>query len=161
MPPLSAPTTAANSPLLLPAVYNNAPRPLLSNSHHTSFFTPPSSPFASFQRKRVLMPTTRRSFDSTSPKPAFMKTPTNKFSRSRSGSTSLQSSPEPTAFLAHDAAWAGAFCPKFEIVEEQIEMEGYQMYAVEKWQVNVMFCSCRLFCYYLLGLWIAHVQLPS
>lgn len=66
-----------------------------------------------------------------------MKPSASKFVRSRSESNNFPSSPDPSAALAYGADWVG-FTSKFEVVEDQVEMEGYQVYAVEKWQVHIV-----------------------
>lgn len=60
----------------------------------------------------------------------------SKLIRSRSGSTSLQSSPDPSTVAEYAGElWLGQKC-RFDIVEEQIELAGYQLYVVEKWIVE-------------------------
>lgn len=57
-----------------------------------------------------------------------------RLSRSRAGSVvqSLQPSPDLSAGPQASFDWIGGGC-RFEVVEDQIELEGYQIYAVEKW----------------------------
>ena len=57
-------------------------------------------------------------------------------SRSRAGSVvaSLQPSPDLSAGPSVSVDWIGSGA-RFEVVEEQLELEGYQIYAVEKWCV--------------------------
>lgn len=86
-------------------------------------------------RKRLLIPTVRRPSDGNSPK--FASKPTSRLARSTSGSASYHSSPDPGAtqrpLTSVGKEWIGADC-RFEVLEE-FELEGYQIYAVEKWCV--------------------------
>lgn len=87
------------------------------------------------------MPTIRRISESGSPKPSFMKPSATKFGRSRSGSASANSPPDSGAGHTCASDLLSLNC-KLEIVEDPIEMEGYQIYAVEKWQVNrCLYCQ--------------------
>ena len=67
--------------------------------------------------------------------PLSAKASPARLGRSRAGSlaTSTQNTPDlgltPPLILVD---WIGDGC-RFEVVEEQIELEGYQIYAVEKW----------------------------
>ncbi|PSR72914.1 hypothetical protein PHLCEN_2v11217 [Hermanssonia centrifuga] len=89
---------------------------------------------------RLLMPTVRpprpTTSSVTSPVSRLSSTRSSpaKLSRSRAGSlaASLQPSPDLNAAPTVTIDWIGGGC-QFEIVEEQIELEGYQIYAVEKW----------------------------
>ncbi|KAI0320823.1 hypothetical protein OF83DRAFT_1102938 [Amylostereum chailletii] len=103
------------------------PTPALG--HHT----PPSNP--SPPSKLILMPTVRI----PRPPPGGPSSPTKsprlrpappKISRARSGSIAGTPEPPPTADVGID--WFGRPC-KFEIVQDQLEIAGYQIYAVEKW----------------------------
>ncbi|KAA1466389.1 hypothetical protein DENSPDRAFT_831206 [Dentipellis sp. KUC8613] len=103
----------------------------------TPFLTIPSSGAP----LRLLMPTVRlpRSPSSTPgspvspPKSPKIKQPATKLMRSRSASTSTHVSPEiPCTPKSVGLQWFGKTC-KFEIVQDQLEVEGYQLYAVEKW----------------------------
>ena len=137
-----------------PRMQHSASTPVSSASsptHHyisrasTSQTTSPylSPPFGGFTlpqylgvaRRRLLIPTVRRSGDANSPKPSSR--PVSRVMRSTSGSTSHHSSPDPGAtprpLTWAGKEWIGVDC-KFEIVEE-FELEGYQIYAVEKWCV--------------------------
>lgn len=113
-----------------------------TSSLHTPppYLSPQPSGFATPQylgvtHKRLLIPTVRRSSDGNSPKAASK--PTSKLVRSTSGSTSYHSSPDPGATTRPltwaGKEWIGVDC-RFEILEE-LELEGYQIYAVEKWYV--------------------------
>ncbi|KAJ3527194.1 hypothetical protein NM688_g8160 [Phlebia brevispora] len=68
---------------------------------------------------------------------AHLRSSPVKPSRSRAGSVvaSLQPSPELSTTQTVFSDWIGSGC-RFEVVEEQIELEGYQIYAVEKWVVE-------------------------
>lgn len=99
--------------------------------------------------RRLLMPTVRatRSSSNNSPRtnvPA--KPPTAKLSRSRAGSTVALTQPSPDlserSVTIGYTDWIGGG-RKFEVVEDQIELEGFQIYAVEKWFVRM--CSRRRF----------------
>lgn len=82
------------------------------------------------------MPTVRSTKQSMgSPKIPYSKASPSKMSRSRAGSVSNPSflsdlSDKSTSTSTPN--WIGGG-RKFEIVEEQIELTGYQIYAVEKW----------------------------
>ncbi len=114
------------------------PREMLSPAlsyNGTPFLTIPSSGVP----LRLLMPTVRlpRSPSSTPgspvspPKSPKVKQPAAKLMRSRSASTHV--SPElPCTPKGIGLQWFGKTC-KFEIVQDQLEIEGYQLYAVEKW----------------------------
>ncbi|KAI0765510.1 hypothetical protein BC629DRAFT_1596637 [Irpex lacteus] len=87
---------------------------------------------------RLLMPTTRE----TRPSHTFILPKSSKFSpskhsRSRAGSLvhTVPPSPDPNASPPTSVDWVGGGC-RFEVVEEQIELWGYQIYAVEKWVVD-------------------------
>jgi len=130
----NTPAPPANSPN-----HHNVSRSLLSQTT-APYLSPPTSGFSVQQylgatRKRLLVPTVRRSGDGCSPKPASR--PVSKLMRSTSGSTSHHSSPDPGAAPRQvtwaGKEWIGVDC-KFEVVEE-LELEGYQIYAVEKWCV--------------------------
>lgn len=127
--------------------------PLVSRSHshltvstthssRTAPSTPVDSPSASpghangTQPRRLLMPTVRPTKQTMgSPKIPHSKASPSKMTRSRAGSGSNPSflsdlSDKSTSISVPD--WVGGG-RKFEIVEEQIELTGYQIYAVEKW----------------------------
>ncbi|KAI0084175.1 hypothetical protein BDY19DRAFT_898854 [Irpex rosettiformis] len=87
---------------------------------------------------RLLMPTVRQA----RPSPACILPKTTRFSpsknpRSRAGSLvhTVPPSPDPNASPAPLVDWIGGGL-RFEVVEEQIELSGYQIYAVEKWVVD-------------------------
>ncbi|EPT03801.1 hypothetical protein FOMPIDRAFT_1028638 [Fomitopsis schrenkii] len=130
--------------------------PLVSRSHshltvstthssRTAPSTPVDSPSASpghangTQPRRLLMPTVRPTKQTMgSPKIPHSKASPSKMTRSRAGSGSNPSflsdlSDKSTSISVPD--WVGGG-RKFEIVEEQIELTGYQIYAVEKWVVE-------------------------
>ncbi|PIL37169.1 hypothetical protein GSI_00861 [Ganoderma sinense ZZ0214-1] len=101
----------------------------------TPYFTPHvSSVNVGTARRRLLMPTVR------SVKPVSSRTPNSKPSpsrlgRNRAGSLSATVTNEPqerTTVGASDWLPSGE---RFEVVEEQLELEGFQIYAVEKWVV--------------------------
>ena len=136
--PASTPASPANSPS-----HHNVSRTLLLQTT-TPYLSPPTSGFSVPQylgvtRKRLLVPTVRRPGDGCSPKPASR--PVSKLMRSTSGSTTHHSSPDPGAAPRQvtwaGKEWIGVDC-RFEVVEE-LELEGYQIYAVEKWYVAPWF----------------------
>ncbi|KAF9646031.1 hypothetical protein BDM02DRAFT_3148177 [Thelephora ganbajun] len=133
--PTSTPVSPANSPN-----YHNVSRISISQTA-SPYLSPQSSGFIMPQylgitRKRLLIPTVRRSSDGNSPK--FVSKPASRVARSTSGSTSYHSSPDPGAsprpVTWAGKEWIGVDC-RFELLEE-LELEGYQIYAVEKWVVE-------------------------
>lgn len=90
-------------------------------------------------RKRLLIPSVRRPNDGNSPKLASKSA--SRVARTTSGSPSHHSSPDPGAtqrpLTSVGKEWIGVGC-KFEILAE-LELEGYQIYAVEKWCVVLWF----------------------
>jgi hypothetical protein len=92
-------------------------------------------PYLGVTRRRLLIPTVRRSSDGNSPK--FGSKPASRLARSTSGSASHHSSPDPGSIQRPPTLvgkeWIGAEC-RFEVLEE-FELDGYQIYAVEKWFV--------------------------
>ena len=60
--------------------------------------------------------------------------PSSKLGRSRAGSLP-QAVAQPPEVSEHGqpAEWLPVGGEKFEFVEEQLELEGFQIYAVEKW----------------------------
>ena len=139
--PASTPTSLANSP----SQYNLSRTSVLQTT--SPYLSPQSSGFTIPQylgvtRKRLLIPTVRRSSDGNSPRIASRSA--SRIARSTSGSTSHHSSPDPGATPARPLTWTGkewigVDC-RFEILEE-LELEGYQIYAVEKWCVAPWFLS--------------------
>ncbi|KAH9938141.1 uncharacterized protein B0H18DRAFT_1099992 [Fomitopsis serialis] len=89
--------------------------------------------------RRLLMPTVRSAKPTMgSPKIPPYKASPSKMSRSRAGSVSNPSFLSDQSDKSATAAmpdWIGGG-RRFEIVEEQIELAGYQIYAVEKWVVE-------------------------
>jgi hypothetical protein len=115
-----------------------SPSPYLSPQ--TSGFAPQ---YLGATRKRLLIPTVRRPTDGNSPRLASK--PASRVARSTSGSPSHHSSPDPGAtqrpLTSVGKEWFGVDC-RFEILEE-LELEGYQIYAVEKWCVDPRFLPTR------------------
>lgn len=107
---------------------SQTPSPYLSPQ--TSGFTPQ---YLGVARKRLLIPTVRRPSDGNSPR--FASKSASRVTRSTSCSPSHHSSPDPGAtqrpLSSVGKEWIGVGC-RFEILEE-LELEGYQIYAVEKW----------------------------
>lgn len=71
-----------------------------------------------------------------SPRPPSVKPVPSKLGRSRAGSLSTAVYPD-----AYERSIVGAADwlvggERFEVVEEQLELEGFQLYAVEKWYAS-------------------------
>lgn len=132
------------SPLLPPFV----PRPSMSrhstansaaHPHSRSNGLTSQSPATVAARHafRLLMPTVRPTRPlNTSPasRTSSAKLSPAKHSRSRAGSLapSSQPSPDPSFLASVSIDWIGDG-RRFEVVEDQLEVEGFQLYAVEKW----------------------------
>lgn len=119
--PHSVPTSPLHHPL--PSSNVHAPMPQINTN-----------------KMRLLMPTVRPTRSNilsplvSAPKsPRLKPTTSNKSHRTRSGSNSAELSP-PANPADLGSIWIGKQC-RFEIVKEQLEIHGYQMYAVEKWWV--------------------------
>lgn len=128
------------SPLLPPFV----PRPAMSrHSTNPSHVNPQnraaalSADITHSHAYKLLLPTVRPTRLSN-PSPAFKvssaKLSPAKPSRSRAGSQgpSLQPSPDPSFLATASVDWIGGG-RRFEVVEDQLELAGFQLYAVEKW----------------------------
>ncbi|KAH8105824.1 hypothetical protein BXZ70DRAFT_966334, partial [Cristinia sonorae] len=116
----------------------------LPSSSTTPFFlTPQPSSLNVSGPRRLLMPTVRHPRPThttalSSPKGSSQKSPqSSRLSRSRASSVSpsVPTSPDPSSLPVNDD-WIGGGCT-FEVVQDNIELEGYQLYAVEKWCVVV------------------------
>ncbi|KAI0053522.1 hypothetical protein FA95DRAFT_1600673 [Auriscalpium vulgare] len=127
-------TSVPATPLVQPT--HNAHRSP-ATSLQTSLLSPPSS-----FHKRLLMPTVRppRSPSRSTPaspvltaKSPRIKPTTSKRIRSRSASSST-ASPDFSAAKDLTLEWFGR-ASKFDIVHDTLELEGFQIYAVEKWYV--------------------------
>ncbi|KAI0650708.1 hypothetical protein C8Q79DRAFT_923901 [Trametes meyenii] len=139
---------APTMPALLPSSSPPSPRPRpaasrAQTSASANSLTIPSMPFYTPQvssvnvaaRRRILLPTVRQIRPSgTSPR-FPVKPSTAKGGRSRAGSVSVTLSPEISERVASGAADWLPGGEKFEVVDEQLELEGFQIYAVEKWVV--------------------------
>lgn len=156
--PASSPET---SPLIpsAPPLWAIPNRPVASraNSHARSISqslaspvpTPPylmsqGSASSVAQPWRLLMPTVRPPRNYTA-HIASLKTPVSakaspaRLGRSRAGSlaASVQNTPDVCPSSPPTPVdWIGGGC-RFEVVEDQLELEGYQIYAVEKWYVSI------------------------
>jgi hypothetical protein len=154
------PTMAHNRSLSNP--YFPSSSALLSQP--TTATTTPTANTNALLRQPLLMPTVRLAFlpptpqsqipDASPPQQPLaahrsprLKPTTAKLIRSRSGSASASDPvfadanvpPLPVPSLGDvGLEWIGIPC-KFEVVQEQLEIEGYQMYAVEKWCVGFVF----------------------
>lgn len=111
-----------------------------SQQHRTPFLTPRSVNANAAQSPhslRLLMPTVRPARQSPHASPTYRMSPfkasPSRAGRSRAGSIaqSLQPSPDPSASSQVAVDWVGGRC-RFEVVEDTLELEGYQLYAVEK-----------------------------
>lgn len=150
VPTSSSPSSAEGSisPLLPAFVPNIASlRPSMSRhstthsipvpSSRTPFLTPSMTNSIPACGMKLLMPTVRQArmapTISLSRIPSAKSSPA-KPSRSRAGSIVVTPQPSPDLSAAQTISvdWIGGSC-RFEVVEEQIELEGYQIYAVEKW----------------------------
>ena len=112
-----------------------------SNQHRSPFLTPRTANLNMTQSPyslRLLMPTVRPTSPSPHASPcgrlASSKSSPVKIGRSRAGSVAQtpQPSPDPSASPQVTVDWVGGGC-RFQVVEETVELEGYQLYAVEKW----------------------------
>ena len=120
-------------------------------------------------RLRLLMPTVRpphihdpssvlplpQTATTTPRSPRLRPTPTNRLIRSRSGSASdpvpVAAAVPPTPMPADTGSeWLGVPY-KFEIVQEELQIDGYQMYAVEKWYFPAIYMNSRSFIYWGTG----------
>lgn len=96
------------------------------------------SAMESSPRLRLLMPRVRHAQATPLiPRSPRLRPTTSKLIRSRSGSTSHTSEDPITVSSDVGSDWLG-FPSRFEIVQEQLQIDGYQMYAVEKWY------ACRI-----------------
>lgn len=132
------------SPLLPPFVPRSPMSRNQSVNHHAHSGASPSQTLnADITRPhalRLLLPTVRSTRASASPasRPASTKLSPAKHPRSRTGSAaqSLHPSPDPSNQASTCVDWVGGG-RRFEVVEDQFELEGFQLYAVEKWWVFV------------------------
>ncbi|KAI0771647.1 hypothetical protein BD413DRAFT_625156 [Trametes elegans] len=136
--PALSPSPSPPSPRARPAA-SRAQTSVSANSltiPSTPFYTPQVSSVNVNVPKRLLLPTVRPRSRSPGASPRFpSKAPSTKAGRSRAGSLSVNVSPE---LQERPSLGASDWLPggdKFEIVEEQLELEGFQIYAVEKWVV--------------------------
>ncbi|KAH9951569.1 hypothetical protein B0H21DRAFT_716557 [Amylocystis lapponica] len=147
----SSRTKSTTHPVPTPANLPSPPTVLRSRSHsaqsqslslpHTPLYSPQVSSTNVFQiasPKRLLMPMVR-SARPGSPRISSSKPSSAKAPRSRAGSSSTTAlaSTEIPERVSPPAIpdWIGGG-RKFEVVEEHLELEGYQIYAVEKWVVE-------------------------
>ncbi|KAF8463766.1 hypothetical protein JB92DRAFT_3150290 [Gautieria morchelliformis] len=113
--PLSSPhSSQPSSPLLSPAHTHSLPT--IASLNHALLYVP---------QRRLLVPTVRRS---RVPHPRPQKTKAGR-RQNRSGSLGAELGPNREC-----KDWVSAL-GKMHIVEDQLELRGYQMYAVEKWHV--------------------------
>ncbi|KAI0695729.1 hypothetical protein BC835DRAFT_1272898 [Cytidiella melzeri] len=138
-------TDGGNVSPLLPAF---VPRPPSTSRQAASSLPPPlsatltpqasSSNVAHIHVHKLLMPTVRPArLSNAFSLPRTTKSSPAKHSRPRAGSLAQTASPSPdfSSSSAPLVDWIGGEC-RFEVVEEQIELSGYQIYAVEKWVVD-------------------------
>ncbi|KAI0335485.1 hypothetical protein GY45DRAFT_1267616 [Cubamyces sp. BRFM 1775] len=138
-----SPTMPALSPSSSPP--SPRPRPAASRAQtavsaqsltipSTPFYTPQVSSVNIGSSKRLLLPTVRPARPYGVSSRSSSKAPFKPM-RSRAGSLSVNVTPEPPERVPSGAADWLPGGEKFEIVEEQLELEGFQIYAVEKWVV--------------------------
>lgn len=133
MPPSPTP-----SPRTRPTPRNTQPFVSTGNLSvpSTPYLTPHlSSANVGTTPKRLLMPTVR-SVKLTYPRIPNSKPSPSRLGRNRAGSLSVAVVNEPqerTSVGASDWLPGGE---RFEVVEEQLELEGFQIYAVEKWYAS-------------------------
>ncbi|KAI9000995.1 hypothetical protein BD414DRAFT_405041 [Trametes punicea] len=101
----------------------------------TPFYTPQVSSVNVNNQKRLLLPTVRPVRPHGASSRFSSRGSPSKPARSRAGSVSANASPEPSERVPSGASEWLPGGEKFEIVEEQLELEGFQIYAVEKWVV--------------------------
>ena len=107
------------------------------NVPSTPFYTPQVSSVNVAAPRRLLMPTVRSPRPSgISPRPPSAKPSPSKLGRSRAGSLSVNVSIDGFERSAPGASDWLVGGEKFEVVEEQLEVEGFQIYAVEKWYAS-------------------------
>ncbi|KAI0375656.1 hypothetical protein BV20DRAFT_1117203 [Pilatotrama ljubarskyi] len=136
MPALS-PSSSPPSPRPRPAA-SRAQTSVSANSltiPSTPFYTPQVSSVNVNTFKRLLLPTVRAVRPSGSSPTFPAKAYSGKPGRTRAGSVSMNASPEPPERVPSGASDWLPGGEKFEVVEEQLELEGFQIYAVEKWVV--------------------------
>ncbi|KAI9063225.1 hypothetical protein FKP32DRAFT_1592689 [Trametes sanguinea] len=134
--PAVSPSSSPPSPRPRPAA-SRAQTVVSANSlmiPSTPFYTPQVSSVNINHQKRLLLPTVRPVRPQTT-SPRFSAKNASKPARSRAGSVSANVSPDPPERIPSNAATWLPGGEKFEIVEEQLELEGFQIYAVEKWVV--------------------------
>ncbi|KAI0832438.1 hypothetical protein BC628DRAFT_315443 [Trametes gibbosa] len=100
----------------------------------TPFYTPQVSSVNVTASKRLLLPTVRATRSPVS-SPRLPTKAYTKAGRSRAGSLSVNASPEQPERIPSGASCWLPGGDKFDIVEEQLELEGFQIFAVEKWVV--------------------------
>ena len=82
------------------------------------------------------MPTVR-AVRSNSPRVPSSKPSPSKLGRSRAGSLPVNGvNEQPERVVVGASEWLPGG-EKFEVVEEQLELEGFQIYAVEKWYASL------------------------
>lgn len=119
-PPHSPQSSRPSSPLLTPIPQRSLP------------FIPPLNPDTHVPQRRLLIPSVRP------PRPRISRTRTSRLTRnSRSGSLSLETNPNSK----ESKEWMSAL--GLLIVDDQVELKGYQMYAVEKWYIP-FYCLCNV-----------------
>ena len=144
VPPAVSPASSTESPLLpsntRPSMSRQSTTSMPTSLQRSPYLTAgmPSTLIQQYPHSvRLLMPTVRptRPLLKASPSstvPSVRSSPAK--SRSRAGSVvqSLQPSPDPSAGPQVTVDWIGGGC-RFEVVENEVILEGFQLYAVEKW----------------------------
>lgn len=137
-PPMSH--SYSHSPSVASKAFSTT-KSLPPSSHSPFSLTPQPSSLNVSGPLRLLMPTVRHTRTPASaiipsPKGPSQKSPQSRLSRSRASSVvpGMPGSSDPHTSSACDD-WIGGGC-RFEVVTENIQLEGYQLYAVEKWSVH-------------------------
>ena len=151
-----SPPGRSKSPTMPPSPTPPSPRPRPSASRtltytsamslgvpSTPFYTPQVSSVNVASPKRLLMPTVRSvRTPGPSPRSPPAKPSQSKLGRSRAGSLSVSVYPDTAERVVAGASDWLVGGEKFEVVEEQLELEGFQIYAVEKWYASWSRPSC-------------------
>ncbi|THH15914.1 hypothetical protein EUX98_g9387 [Antrodiella citrinella] len=122
---------------------HSKPYSLNTGASSPFFLTPQPSSVNVSAPRTLLMPTVRQTRHATatappSPKPQSQRSPRSGLSRSRTSSVVPGTANPPDSICTTSLPdWIGGGC-RFEVVADNIYLEGYQLYAVEKWLVRVV-----------------------
>ncbi|TBU49553.1 hypothetical protein BD309DRAFT_947112 [Dichomitus squalens] len=142
-PRSKSPTMPSSSTPPSPTSRPPAPRAHTFASSANNSLSVPSTPYHTphvssvnvvSTSRRLLMPTVR-AVRPTSPRVPNSKPSPSKLGRGRAGSLPVSVVNEPQERTVVGASEWLPGGEKFEVVEEQLELEGFQIYAVEKWVV--------------------------